>query len=238
MVLKNGSDCFTADVKLAVVDGSKGSQAYLKGHSWANTLPEIINFLVTSKSQYIAVTNSLISPLLKLKMKDGLDFSYSSSSLKALSGLMVPRGYRFDGLISFMDLETYAVIDSSISTSSGHTTLQIVFELPSFTLGGDNIQVLSLVDFFVPLTKEEEQRVTKNPVRVVVELDLDAQTRPDIDQLSIVANAKVFDYIHQVEMVMDDDYLTFTMPGNPFNGIFDTTMSVFVDARENKLVGS
>jgi len=51
-------------------------------------------------------------------------------------------------------------------------SLWFEFELPSFTIGRDNIQVITIQDFYMPLSQAEEQRILKTPSRVVVDLQL------------------------------------------------------------------
>lgn len=54
--------------------------------------------------------------------------------------------------------------------------------MPSFTLGHHNIQVISFKDFYVDLTPEEQERVTKDPIEVRVNIDLDTEASiPDIE---------------------------------------------------------
>ncbi len=87
----------------------------------------------------------------------------------------------------------------------------------------------------MPLTKEEEARVKQGPIQVSAVINVDAKAIPDINQISINANARVLDYITEVNLVMDNDAFTFTTAptARPFNGVFEAEIAAFIFALKN-----
>jgi hypothetical protein len=61
-------------------------------------------------------------------------------------------------------------------------------------------------DFYVDLNPEEEERITRVPTEVSVNIDLDADVEtPDIEQIKISGNIRVLDFITSAEIIVDDN---------------------------------
>jgi hypothetical protein len=101
----------------------------------------------------------LILPISTITFDHGIDISYSPVYNLKARNVLIPKGFRFDGNVNFMGINTYALIDfkESIKPDNyGNKELSIKLVLPSFTLGHSNIQILSFDDFYIKLTEDEK----------------------------------------------------------------------------------
>ena len=86
------------------------------------------------------------------------------------------------------------------------------------------------------MTKEEEGRVDKNrgvDVSVNVHFGEENAQLVDIQQIRIMSNIRVLEYMTLAELLIDDDYLVFSTDSKakPFNGVFEAQISGMIDLR-------
>eukprot|EP00347_Sterkiella_histriomuscorum_P023029 403336229 len=238
-ILDLNKNCFLGDIRLQL-DLDSFTYTFLKGHLWAKSLRQLLDFVITDKDKYRRVYKNLIQPISELQFEDGIDFSFNPNQ-RALryKSQDIPSGFRFQGNIIFLGQKSHTTIDLSTLSKShnkklnqSHQFLNIKFELPSFTVGHQNIQIISFQDFYIPISKEEEQRVTREPIQISVNLDIDSEHFvSDIEQISIQANVKALDYLTQAQLVVDNDELSFSTNSlaYPFTGIFPAQISANID---------
>ena len=53
--------------------------------------------------------------------------------------MTIPSGFRFDGSVNFLGLDTFAIIDIFTDEVTNHTLMDLRLTLPSFSIGGNNI---------------------------------------------------------------------------------------------------
>jgi hypothetical protein len=206
----NDTKCFTGDIRLSLKELNP-AEATFQGHIWVKSFKSLLYFLLANPAKFSANYNSIVSPIASLHFGEGIDITY----------IRKDQEYIFDGTVNFLGLDTYSMI--KYYSQGSKKRLFFEFELPSFTIGRDNIQVITFQDFYMPLTPEEEKRILKTPSKVLVDIDLEKNIRPDFEQLNIECNVKVLEYLTKAEMIMDNDQLTFTTDdrARPFNGIFE-----------------
>ncbi|CDW82432.1 UNKNOWN [Stylonychia lemnae] len=239
-ILSLNQNCFMGDIKNQI-DLQNFEYSFLKGHLWVETFKTLLQFVITDREKFERAYKSLINPITELKFSNGIDFSFNpgKTTLKYVDQ-EIPKGFRFQGNIKFLGLDSETTIDFTAQSRpsyqkvplNDHQYLNIKFQLPSFTVGHQNVQILSFQDFYVAMTSEEEKRVSKNPIQVSVQIDIDSESSiADIEQIQMIGNVKVLDFMTQAQLVVDDNQLSFTTNNEalPFNGVFQAQISMQID---------
>ena len=140
--LINHSDdgCFLGDLRIGL-DLIDHSRTFIKGHIWASSLMDVLRFIVNDKLKLNDLSANIIQPIRNIKFLNGIDMSYSPYKNLQVKGVKIPKGFRFSGGIQFLGIDTQAIIDVNLKK-----LLKLNFEIPSFTIGHDNIEVFSIKD--------------------------------------------------------------------------------------------